>query len=78
MTELLIANASREKFRARIKHKMNNAWSKPNFDRVINARDFNSWSYLLFDLKNAGFPIDKAIAKYKELVQEDPSLFFLK
>ena len=47
-----------------------------NFEAVIKNKDPLIFSYLLVDLKRLGYPIDKAIAKYKEITN-DPDLFFL-
>jgi len=47
-----------------------------NFEMVIKNKDSNLLAYLLFDLNRLGFNIDKAIVKYRELMDK-PDLFFL-
>jgi hypothetical protein len=48
-----------------------------NFEVVIRNKDAMLLAYLLYDLKGIGYPIDKAIAKLKEMT-EKPDLFFLR
>jgi len=47
-----------------------------NFEMVIKNKDPNLLAYLLLDLERLGYPIQKAIAKFKEITS-DPNLFFL-
>ena len=47
-----------------------------NFEMIIKNKDPTLLAYLLFDLQRLGFNIDKAIVKYKDLMNK-PDLFFL-
>jgi wobble nucleotide-excising tRNase len=47
-----------------------------SYQKVIPNKDFNHLAQLLYDLHSMGYNVDKAIARYKEFLNE-PELFFL-
>jgi len=86
MPELLVIRKKDRNLTARVINRKKEEWTPEcfgssgkdtNFEAVVKNRDPSLIAYLLFDLKNLGFPIDKAIARYKELVDK-PDLFFLR
>jgi len=86
MGELLIARKKNSNLIVRILRHDKDNWdaesfgksqSECNFEAVIKSKDATLIAYLLYDLKNMGFPIEKAIAKLRELTDK-PDLFFLR
>ena len=85
MAELLIARKKNSNLIIRIIRRDNENWNAEsfgssgkdmNFEAVIKNKDPRLIAYLLYDLKNLGFPIEKALAKLRELT-DNPDLFFL-
>ena len=85
MVELLVARKKDRNLTFRVLKRAKDDWTPEdfgssgkecNFEAVIRNKDCNIIACLLVDLHRLGYPIDKAIAKYKELTS-DPELFFL-
>ena len=85
MVELLIARKKDNNLTFRNLKRNKSEWTPEdfgssgkdaNFETVIRNKDANIIACLLVDLKRLGYPMDKAIARYKELTT-DPDLFFL-
>ena len=85
MVELLIARKKDANLTFRNLRRRKDEWGPEdfgssgkdaNFETVIRNKDPNIFACLLLDLQRLGYPIDKAIAKYKELTN-NPDLFFL-
>jgi hypothetical protein len=74
--ELLVVKKNKEKVKYKIVERQRNGWSPSRYEKVLNSRDFNQFAYLLLDLHNMGYPIDKAYSKFKKILN-DPELFFL-
>jgi len=86
MAELLVARKKDSNLTVRVIRRKKDDWGPEswgssgkdmNFEVVIRNHDPNLIAYLLYDLKNQGFPIEKAIIKFRELL-EKPDLFFLR
>jgi len=77
MVEILVVKKDRDAIRFKVADKETNKWGPNRYEKVIANRDYNLLAYLLFDLDNMGFPIQKAIEKFRAL-KNDPELFFLK
>lgn len=67
----------RDRMKFKVANKETNRWSPSKYEKIIINRDTNLLAYLFFDLNSMGYNVDKAYAKYKELLHE-PELFFLK
>ena len=85
MVELLVARKKDSNLTFRVIKRNKNEWGPADFgssgkdmsfEMVIRQRDPMLIAYLLTDLQRLGYPIEKAIAKFKELT-EKPDLFFL-
>lgn len=77
MTELLIAKTGKASLNVKVVERKKSRKDHRNYEQTIYNKDFNTLAYLLFDLEAMGYPIEKAIAKYREM-RSDPGLFFLK
>lgn len=75
--ELLIVSKEKEKLKFKVVEREVNRWSPERYSKIIKNKDFNLIAYLLYDLYCMGYPIDKAHAKFREMINE-PDLFFLK
>jgi len=77
MTELLVIKKENEKLKFKVTEKQLNRWNPNKYEKIITNRDYNLLAYLFYDLYNMGYPIEKAIEKFKRFLNE-PDLFFLK
>jgi len=68
--------ASSDKMKAKVTYRRTNSWSPSNYENSI-SKNANDIALFLNDLKAMGFPIDKAIEKYRQMLNE-PESFFLK
>lgn len=77
--EILVVKKEKnsDKMKFKVVQQQKNQWSPSRYEKIITSHDYNQIAYLLFDLSKMGYNIDKAFAKFKELVNE-PELFFLK
>jgi len=84
--EFLVARKKDSNLTFRVIKRKKNEWTPEdfgssgkdcNFEMVIRNKDPNLMAYLLYDLKNMGYDVEKAIAKFKELANK-PDLFFLR
>jgi hypothetical protein len=77
--ELLVVTKNKQKDRLKIKvvNKEHNSWSPSKYEKIIASRDYNLLAYLFYDLNAMGYNVQKAYAKFKEMLNE-PELFFLK
>ena len=75
--EILIVKTKREGLSFKIREKGFNGWSPSSYENVIACKDSNKLALLLYDLDMMGFPVKKAIDRFKSL-REDPKEFFLK
>ena len=85
MVELLVARKKDNNLTVRVLKRNKDSWGPEdfgssakdaNFEMIIRNRDPTLIAYLLYDLQRIGFPIERALEKYKELVNK-PDLFFL-
>jgi len=85
MVELLVARKKDSNLTFRVLKRKKDEWGPEdfgssgkdtNFEMVIRQRDPMLLAYLLLDLQRIGYPIDKAIAKFREITDK-PDLFFL-
>lgn len=85
MVELLVARKKDNNLTFRVLKRNKNDWGPEdfgssakdaNFEMVIRQRDPVLLAYLLLDLQRIGYPIDKAIAKFRDITNK-PDLFFL-
>jgi hypothetical protein len=85
MVELLIIRKKDPNLIVRVLKRKNDIWNAESygssekdcsFEMVLKTKDANILADLFIDLQRLGYPIEKAISKYKELTS-DPNLFFL-
>lgn len=76
--EVLVVRKDRgsDKMRLKVVEKKFNNWAPPRYQKVLSNKDFRNIAFLLYDLNNMGYPIEKAYMHFKRLLNE-PDLFFL-
>ena len=77
MAEVLVAKKDRDAIKIKVADRETNRWSPSKYEKVIANRDYNLLAFLFWDLEKMGFPIEKAINRFRAL-KDDPELFFLK
>ncbi len=75
--ELLIVKKERDKMKFKVVNKETNRWSPSKYEKVIANKDYNLLAFLLFDLYQMGYDVERAFSKFKTFVR-DPELFFLR
>ena len=79
MVELLAVRKKDSNLTVRIIKKKKDDWTPEdwgssgkdmNFEMIIRNRDPTLIAYLLYDLQNLGFPIEKALVKLRELTEK--------
>jgi hypothetical protein len=79
MGEILIVRKEQDKMKFKVTDKKRGQWTPSRYEKIIAGRDYNLLALLFLDLKNMGYPIDKAFQKFKQLISEEtPELWFLK
>lgn len=74
--DVLIVKRQHDKLKVKVVKSQKNNWSPTKYEKIIKGNDFNLLAFLLYDLNNMGYNIEKAYGKYKNLLNE-PDLFFL-
>jgi len=78
--EILVVKKERgrgnDKMNFKVVEKRLNSWAPPRYQKVFKNKDFRNLAFLLYDLNQMGYPIEKAFHHFKRLLNE-PDLFFL-
>jgi len=74
--EILIVKRERDKLKIKVCDKETNRWSPSRYEKIIANKDYNLLAFLLYDLNSMGYNVERAFAKFKEILNE-PELFFL-
>ena len=69
--EILVVNKKGGELKFKITSKTKNSWCPNNYVKVIKNNDPNNLAFLLYDLDKMGFPVLKAINKFKEFNEEE-------
>jgi len=74
--DVLVVKKKFDKMKVKVVKQQNKGWSPAKYEKIIKGKDFNLMAFLLYDLHNMGYNVEKAYGKYKNLLNE-PDLFFL-
>ena len=74
--EVLVVKKKRDRIAIKVVDKRINSWTPSRYEKVIPNKDYHQLSYLFYDLRNMGYPIEKAFEEFKHFLNK-PDLFFL-